>query len=189
MQALTGNQAAAAAVRAARKAPVWASGGVWLALLLLALVLGGCATRGGGTGTSSMPALRLDPAGREAVVAQAMMLVNTPYTYGGNTPRGGFDCSGLVQYAVASGAAGGQSLPRSTAQWAAVSTPVQSGRMQRGDLVFFNTSGRTYSHMGIYVGGGQFVHAPSSGGTVRKDSMNSPYYAQRFVGARTVFKK
>ena len=131
------------------------------------------------------PPLDLDPAEREAAVAQAMLLVNTPYTYGGNTPRGGFDCSGLIQYVIRQ-VSGENRLPRSTAQWAAASVPVPDDEMQRGDLVFFNT-GAPFSHMGLYVGGEQFVHAPSTGGTVRKVSLDNRYFAARYMGARRVF--
>lgn len=129
--------------------------------------------------------LALDAAARESAVAQAMLLVNTPYRYGGNTPEGGFDCSGLVHYVF--NAVGGSRLPRSTAQWAAASAPVPESNRQRGDLVFFNTSGAPWSHMGIYVGRGQFVHAPSTGGTVRQDSLSNRYFAPRYLGARSVF--
>ena len=131
--------------------------------------------------------LDIDPGEREAAVAQAMLLVNTPYTYGGNTPRGGFDCSGLIQYVFAQVTEGARLLPRSTAQWAAVSEPVADAQMQRGDLVFFNTSGAPFSHMGLYVGNDQFVHAPSTGGTVRKVSLDNRYFAARYMGARRVF--
>jgi len=118
-------------------------------------------------------------------VAQALLLVNTPYRYGGNTLEGGFDCSGLVGYVFTQTApAAAWRLPRSTAQWAAVTVPVD--QPQRGDLVFFNT-GAPFSHMGIYVGGGQFVHAPSSGGQVRKDDLQSRYFAARYQGARRAF--
>ena len=127
--------------------------------------------------------VRIDPAERQVSVVHALLLVNTPYRYGGNTPEGGFDCSGLVGYVLAQGTH--QPLPRSTVQWAAASAPVQ--QPQRGDLVFFNTGGGPYSHMGIYVGEGQFVHAPSSGGTVRKERMDSKYFARRYTGARSVF--
>lgn len=129
--------------------------------------------------------LALDAVGREGAVAQAMLLVNTPYRYGGNTPEGGFDCSGLVHYVFNSVSA--SRLPRSTAQWAAASAPVPESSRQRGDLVFFNTSGTPWSHMGIYVGRGQFVHAPSTGGTVRQDSLSNRYFAPRYMGARSVF--
>ena len=179
-----------------------------LALAAVAALLGGCASRstrpvastGGGAASpsarrtpptvvpASQPPLALDSSAREASVAQAMLLVNTPYRYGGNTPEGGFDCSGLVAYVfqvVASPAS--RRLPRSTAQWAAASVPVDEGALQRGDLVFFNTTGATFSHMGIYVGQGQFVHAPSTGGTVRKDSVDSRYFGPRYMGARRVF--
>ena len=135
---------------------------------------------------ATRPPLDLDPAGREASVAQAMLLVNTPYRYGGNTPAGGFDCSGLVQY-VFSQVAEGVRLPRSTAQWAAATVPVDQPALQRGDLVFFNTTGAAFSHMGIYVGGGQFVHAPSTGGTVRKEAVASRYFGPRYQGGRRVF--
>ncbi len=178
-----------------------------LAVLALGALLGGCASRrpapaargrassGGSVARRArprpvpptQPPLNLDPAGREASVAQAMLLVNTPYRYGGNTPEGGFDCSGLVHYVYGRVAAGAARLPRSTAQWAAATQPVDEARLQRGDLVFFNTSGTPFSHMGIYVGGDQFVHAPSSGGTVRKDSLDSRYFALRYLGARSVF--
>ena len=135
----------------------------------------------------TQPPLALDPAGREASVAKAMLLVNTPYRYGGNTPEGGFDCSGLVQYVYARVAAGTARLPRTTAQWAAATAPVSDAGLQRGDLVFFNTTGTPFSHMGIYVGNDQFVHAPSSGGTVRRDSLNNRYFAPRYLGGRRVF--
>lgn len=175
----------------------------WLVLVSGAALLGGCAGRAARVAsptassvseaprapaavTPSQPPLALDPAGREAAVARAMLVVNTPYRWGGNTPDGGFDCSGLVHY-VFSDLRGANRLPRSTAQWAAATVPVDEARLQRGDLVFFNTSGAPFSHMGIYVGQGQFVHAPSSGGTVRKERVASRYFAARYQGGRRVF--
>lgn len=131
-------------------------------------------------------ALQLNAAQREEAVARAMLAINTPYRYGGNTLETGFDCSGLVQY-VFSGVSAGRLLPRSTIQWARASQPIDEGRLQRGDLVFFNTLGAAFSHMGIYIGGRQFVHAPSSGKSVRIDSLDKPYFLTRFNGARTVF--
>ncbi|MFV0681623.1 C40 family peptidase [Ottowia sp.] len=188
----------------------------WMLGLGVSLVLAGCgsspgrrtsttpnddrpATASKGTGVQpvaapvppSQPVLDLNPTGREELVARTMLLINTPYTYGGNTPRGGFDCSGLVHYVVgqlvAADAAAARRLPRSTAQWAAATQPVTEAALQRGDLVFFNTTGRAFSHMGIYVGQGQFVHAPSTGGTVRKDAVGSRYFGRRYLGARRVF--
>ena len=169
--------------------------------LLAAGVLAGCATRPASRADgasappsarralvpATLPPLNLNPAEREGAVASAMLLVNTPYTYGGNTPQGGFDCSGFIQYVFKLVTNSQVRLPRSTAQWAAATEPVQDERMQRGDLVFFNTSGAPFSHMGLYVGEGQFVHAPSSGGTVRKAELANRYFAARYLGARRVF--
>ena len=177
-----------------------------LALLAGASLLAGCGsaprstrtsqrrrTGTGGTGAlrTSTPELavvnpvQIDATLREEAVARAMLAVNVPYSYGGNTLEGGFDCSGLVQY-VFSGFAG-RALPRSTAQWARASLPRDVGQLQRGDLVFFNTSGASFSHMGIYIGNRQFIHAPSSGGVGRTDRIDSSYFAPRFDGGRTVF--
>ena len=165
-------------------------------LLGLAAVLAGCgasqpkpqpATRqrsaAGSTATAGV--LQLDHQLREALLARAMLVVNTPYTYGGNSPEGGFDCSGLIQWTV-QGIHSGR-LPRTTAQWASASVPVQGRGLQRGDFVFFNTLGGRYSHMGIFVGNGQFVHAPSKGGTVQRVRMDNPYFAKRFTEARSIF--
>lgn len=139
---------------------------------------------------ATQPPLEFDPRGREEAVALATLAINTPYTYGGNTPQGGFDCSGLVVYVfsqVAQDSAMTRRLPRSTAQWAAATQPVEDAALLRGDLVFFNTTGALFSHMGIYVGQAQFVHAPSSGGTVRRDSLENSYFRPRYVGARRAF--
>lgn len=124
---------------------------------------------------------------REAVVANALMLINTPYKWGGNTPEGGFDCSGLVHYVFGRVMGDGHTLPRTTAAWADATTPIRDAHMQPGDLVFFNTSGRRYSHMGILIGDRVFVHAPSSGGRVHKTPLSNPYFSKRYLGARRVF--
>ena len=137
-----------------------------------------------GGGAPAVNPLALDSDLREALLARTMLVVNTPYTYGGNNPEGGFDCSGLIQWAVSGIHA--NRLPRTTAQWAQASTPVSRG-LERGDFVFFNTLGGAYSHMGIFVGNGQFVHAPSSGGTVQRVRMDNVYFAKRFTEARSIF--
>ncbi|MEG0975248.1 MAG: C40 family peptidase [Comamonas sp.] len=174
---------------------------LWAGLAASALLVG-CATKpstpvvqpGGdgvprrspGAGGSVAPiGLNLHGDLREALYARVMLVVNTPYTYGGNSPEGGFDCSGLIQYAIAGITT--RKLPRTTAQWATVSVPVDRGDLQRGDFVFFNTLGGRYSHMGIYAGNNQFVHAPSSGGVVKTVSLSNPYFAKRFTDARTIF--
>ena len=136
-------------------------------------------------GTRPAQALSLEEPLREALLARTMLVVNTRYTYGGNTPEGGFDCSGLIQWAV-SGITP-QRLPRTTAQWAQVSSTLSRSDLQRGDFVFFNTLGGRYSHMGIFVGNDQFVHAPSSGGTVQRVRMDNVYVSKRFTEARSIF--
>lgn len=153
-----------------------------------AALLAGCSSPprqgAGGGAAASAQALNLDAGLREALLARTMLVVNTPYTYGGNSPEGGFDCSGLIQWAVAG--IHSTRLPRTTAQWAQASSPVDRG-LERGDFVFFNTLGGPYSHMGIFVGNGQFVHAPSSGGTVQRVRMDNVYFAKRFTEARSIF--
>ena len=164
--------------------------GWWTALAAAALA--GCtSTPGsrsgtpGGAGPAAVRALNLGGDLREALLARTMLVVNTPYTYGGNSPEGGFDCSGLIQWAVR-GITEAR-LPRTTSQWAQFSNPVGARDLQRGDFVFFNTLGGRYSHMGIFVGNGQFVHAPSSGGTVQRVRLDSVYFAKRFTEARSIF--
>jgi len=120
-----------------------------------------------------------DELAREA----ALSLVDTPYRYGGNTPQGGFDCSGLIVYVFRNAA--GVALPRTVARLAGVGEPVRLAAVRSGDLVLFDTRGR-FSHAGIYVGGGRFVHAPSTGGTVRLDGVQARYWRPRFSGARRV---
>jgi len=108
----------------------------------------------------------------------ALGLVGTPYRYGGNTPAGGFDCSGLIGHVYREGA--GLALPRTVAGLAEAAGPeIPVRRMRSGDLVFFSTSRRRPDHAGIYVGEGRFVHAPSSGGTVRLDRLDAPYWRDR----------
>ncbi len=126
-----------------------------------------------------------DPsAGLEEISIQAMSLVGTPYRYGGNTPDAGFDCSGLVRYVVARAAS--VNLPRTTEAMGTRGSSLSRSEVASGDLVFFNTTGRANSHVGIYVGQNRFVHAPSSGGTVRLEDMSKPYWASRYNGARRV---
>ena len=122
----------------------------------------------------------------EDVLFRAIGLVGTPYVYGGNTPQGGFDCSGLIGFVFRDAA--GVQLPRSTREMIALRVPsVQRHSLQPGDLVFFATNGGgQVSHAGIYVGEDRFVHAPSSGGTVRLDSLSARYWQNSYLGARRV---
>lgn len=123
-------------------------------------------------------------AGQEEITLEAMSLVGIPYRYGGNTPDSGFDCSGLVRYVVLRAA--GVNLPRTTADMSGVGTSFDRDQLASGDLIFFNTTGRAHSHVGIYVGQGKFVHAPNTGGTVRLESLYIPYWARRIDGVRRV---
>jgi hypothetical protein len=122
--------------------------------------------------------------GREEISIQAMSLVGVPYRWGGNTPEAGFDCSGLVRYVVDRAAS--VNLPRTTADMSVRGESIDPDEVAPGDLIFFNTTGRPHSHVGIYVGKLRFVNAPSTGGTVRLDYLTNPYWAKRFDGIRRV---
>jgi cell wall-associated NlpC family hydrolase len=121
------------------------------------------------------------------VLMRAIGLVGTPYRYGGNSPEGGFDCSGLVGFVFRDAA--GLSLPRSTRELIDLQAPtIPRDALQPGDLVYFNPAGGRVSHIGIYVGEGRFVHAPSRGGTVRLDALGSEYWSRHYVSAKRVLQ-
>lgn len=114
----------------------------------------------------------------QSVVQKALSLQGIPYVFGASGPNS-FDCSGFTSYVMA---AHGISIPRVASSQAYGGTGVDRANLQEGDLVFFNTYG-SLSHTGIYIGGGQFVHASSSGRGVVVDSLNNPYYSQRYACA------
>ncbi len=121
------------------------------------------------------------------VLFQAIGLVGTPYRYGGNSPETGFDCSGLINFVFLQSA--GMKLPRSTRELIDIDAPsVAKDRLYPGDLVYFNTLGGRVSHIGIYVGERRFVHAPSSGGTVRMDNLDTDYWRKHYVEAKRVLQ-
>src|SRR5690606_31263576 len=125
-----------------------------------------------------------DPAAANAVLMRAISLVGTPYRYGGNTPEGGFDCSGLVNYVYRDML--DLRLPRTSSALADYQGPrIAPERLTAADLVFFGSGGHV-SHVGIYVGGGRFVHAPSTGGTVRLDHLDGSYWRDHYSGAKRV---
>jgi cell wall-associated NlpC family hydrolase len=125
-----------------------------------------------------------DPAAANAVLMRAISLVGTPYRWGGNTPEGGFDCSGLVNYVYRDML--DLKLPRTSRQLAAWQGPrIAPGRLAPADLVFFGSGGEV-SHVGIYVGEGRFVHAPKTGGTVRLDRLDGAWWRDHYTGARRV---
>ena len=119
----------------------------------------------------------------ELVVA-AMGFLGVPYKRGGNTFDSGFDCSGFVKALFEQSA--GLLLPRRAEQQAAATVEIDKTELQPGDLVFFNTLRRTFSHVGIYVGDGKFIHSPRAGSAVRVEDMQKTYWNQRFDGARRV---
>ncbi|MFT0532343.1 C40 family peptidase [Castellaniella hirudinis] len=153
-------------------------------LLVCCLLLAACAGPGGPP-QSGRAGPRIDPAQRAEVVMTALSLLETQYRYGGSRPAQGFDCSGLVQYVFSQ--ATRTALPHNTGQIARLSRPVARSRLQPGDLVFFDTLGRPNSHMGIYLGEGRFINAPSTGGRVRVDSLENPYYRKHFQSVGTLF--
>ncbi|MEY4082807.1 MAG: hypothetical protein RL483_176 [Pseudomonadota bacterium] len=112
----------------------------------------------------------------------AFSLVGTPYRWGGNNPRGGFDCSGLVVYVMRRSL--GTTLPRTVEQMGSVGYEIAWEDRLPGDLVFFNTTGAELSHVGIYIGQNRFVHAPRAGGTVRLESLVSAYWGPRITAFR-----
>ena len=116
----------------------------------------------------------------EDIAIHALGLVGTPYRYGGNTPDSGFDCSGLIGYVYRSRA--GLAPPRTVAQLSGFGETVDRSQLRTGDLVLFG-SGRP-SHAGIYVGEGRFVHAPSTGGTVRLDTLAGAYWSRQPLSVR-----
>jgi cell wall-associated NlpC family hydrolase len=162
-----------------------------LALLALAGVLAGC---GGADRVRRTPVAQrdwpvvepADPARANAVLIRAIGLVGTPYRYGGSRPEDGFDCSGLVNYVYRDML--DLELPRRSRDLAEWSGPkLAPERLATADLVFF-ASGSSVDHVGIYIGEGRFVHAPSSGGTVRLDRLDGPYWRDHYAGSKRVLR-
>lgn len=134
--------------------------------------------------SDSVPALA--PAspvpGRSEALLQALVALGLDYRNGGSSHATGFDCSGLVAHVYLE--AYGIRLPRSARAQSALGTPVEMNDLQPGDLVFYDTLGSPYSHVGIYLGEGRFVHAPKQGARIRFERVQAPYWTQRFNGAR-----
>ncbi len=125
---------------------------------------------------------RADYVVRSDIVVRALTLIDTPYRYGGSTPDAGFDCSGLVRYVYNTVAA--RQLPRRSEDIGKLGEPITRSQLEPGDLVFFNTLRRAYSHVAIYIGDGRFLHAPARGGRVRIEALDDRYWQARFNGAR-----
>ncbi|MDM7463535.1 MAG: C40 family peptidase [Tepidimonas taiwanensis] len=114
----------------------------------------------------------------------ALGLIGVPYRRGGSSAETGFDCSGFVRYVYANTL--GLVLPRRAAEQAQATTPIAKDELRPGDLVFFNTMRRAFSHVGVYLGNGKFIHSPSKGDHVKISDLNDRYWARRFNGARRV---
>lgn len=142
------------------------------------LLFAGCSTtRPPSASLTSRPVpSRLSEEQASDIAIHALGLVGTAYRYGGNTPDSGFDCSGLIGYVYRNRA--GVAPPRTVAQLSSFGQALDAGELRTGDLVLFG-AGRTPTHAGIYVGQGRFVHAPSTGGTVRLDFLNSSYWSRQ----------
>jgi cell wall-associated NlpC family hydrolase len=123
-------------------------------------------------------------ANAQELVMHALSFVGINYRRGGESPETGFDCSGLVRHVFRESL--GLSLPRTSRDISRVGETVRRDQLQPGDLVFFNTLRRGFSHVGIYLGEHRFVHAPATGGEVRVEDMRQRYWTQRFNGARRI---
>lgn len=118
------------------------------------------------------------------LVINAMGFLGVPYKYGGNSAETGFDCSGFVRAVFEQSV--GKVLPRRSDEQAAATQAIDRSELKPGDLVFFNTMRRAFSHVGIYMGDGKFIHAPRTGSQVRVEDMRLAYWQTRFNGARRV---
>jgi cell wall-associated NlpC family hydrolase len=122
--------------------------------------------------------------GVQATLDQALDLLGIRYKRGGSSPETGFDCSGFVRHVFSESL--GLALPHNAAAISQAGERVEKKELQPGDLVFFNTMRRAFSHVGIYLGDNQFVHAPRSGARVRIEDMGDRYWSRRYNGARRI---
>ena len=146
------------------------------ALSFFLLLLFGCAHE------PAKPTTGFAPEEAEKAVKTALSMIGRPYKYKGDSPEG-FDCSGLVQYSYLTA---GVELPHGTKALRNITRPIGKD-LQKGDLLFFSERGKKFSHVGIYIGGNEFVHAPSSSKKVRKDDLSDPHWQKTFVEARRLY--
>jgi cell wall-associated NlpC family hydrolase len=151
--------------------------GATIALLLLSLHLAGCGSKPYRP-TGQVPE-------RQQVIEAARDMLGIPYRYGGTSPTRGFDCSGLVQYAYRQA---GIKVPRTTGEQYRAALPLKRQALRPGDVVFFRTHGQRFvSHVGIYLGQGKFIHAPSSGKHVSINSLQDDYWRRRYTSGGRMF--
>jgi len=141
-------------------------------------------TSGSKSGLSGLSTVRHSPTASDVqkLLGEGFMYIGVPYRWGGTNPLSGLDCSGLTQLVFRN--AVGIDLPRTALEQAGQGSRVSVRELKPGDLVFFNTIGKNISHVGIYVGNGKFLHAPTTGKLVRIDKLYSKFWAQRYVTAR-----
>ena len=121
---------------------------------------------------------------RAEALLQTLLVLGVDYQNGGNSPASGFDCSGLVAHVFRE--AYGIKLPHNSLSQSKLGARISLAELRAGDLVFYNTLNRPYSHVGIYVGDGRFVHAPKTGAQVRVEQIGAGYWMKRFDGARRI---
>jgi len=157
---------------------------MFLTAMLLAACSGTAPRSPDSTETIAQASRSVSGKGME-VVFYAMGLIDTGYRFGGKNPEAGLDCSGMVSYVY--GQAAGLKVQGSAADIARNGRAINRAELRPGDLVFFNTLNRSYSHVGIFIGDARFIHAPSTNGRVRIDRLSDSYYASRFEAARAFF--
>lgn len=143
-------------------------------LAIAGIIAAGCAT------APSKRVIGYTASAGDKAADTALSMIGRPYLFKGETP-GGFDCSGLVRYSYLTA---GMDLPHGTSALKNSTLSVGLRNARKGDLLFFVQGGRKYSHVGIYVGNDQFVHAPSTGGYVRRDSITDPYWKEHYLDTR-----
>jgi len=162
----------------------WALPALWGVALVLGL-LGGCSTTApGSSAPRAVPERQTSSPVRNDIALYALSLLDSRYTWGGKGPATGFDCSGLVTHVYREAA--GIKVSGNAVTLGQVSRQIDVQQMQPGDLVFFNTLGTRHSHVGVYIGGGRFVHASNPRTGVRVDHLSNRYFAQRFEGVHTL---
>jgi cell wall-associated NlpC family hydrolase len=151
--------------------------------VIAVIVAAACASTPASREPSAASRSEVSAAVGDRAAAQAATMRGRPYHFGGESVSAGFDCSGLVRYSYRQV---GVDLPHSTDAQRKISLPVRLSSLRRGDLLFFDLEGKKASHVGIYLGDGRFIHAPSTGKSVRSDRLEAPYWKKRLSGARRV---
>lgn len=158
----------------------------WLLGIACALLLAACATQRETIPPPKEPLVVGDRDKGREVVMYAFNLIGVGYRFGGKNPDAGLDCSGMVAYLYQQ--VTGMRLPHNAAAIARLARPIARDALQEGDLVFFNTRNKPYSHVGIYVGEDRFVHAPSRNGKIELANLSDRYFGKRFESARTLLR-